>query len=112
WSTGFMPATFQGTRFREGKTPVLHLKSEESSTRQRAKLDFMQELNRRHQKDRAGDGELEARIASYELAFKMQKHAPEAVDLAKESAETRKLYGLDRKETDRLGRCCLLARRL
>jgi hypothetical protein len=113
WSTGFMPAGYQGTRFRSGKTPVLYLDPAEVVTgQQRARLDFIQELNRRHQKGREEDSELEARIASYELAFRMQKSAPEANDLGRETEETKKLYGMDRPETERMGRCCLLARRL
>src|SRR5262249_47377963 len=79
---------------------------------QRGKLDFIQELNRRHQQTRRDDSDLEARIASYELAFRMQKHAPEAVDLSKETPATKRLYGLDDKATERMGRNCLLARRL
>jgi hypothetical protein len=114
WGTGFMPTTYQGTRFRAGKTPILHLVPPDARTAatQRGKLDFIQQLNRRHLAERREDTDLEARIASYELAFKMQKHAPDAVDLAKESAATRKLYGVDDKVTERMGRSCLLARRL
>ena len=114
WSTGFMPATFQGTRFREGQTPVLHLRppASELGAAQRAKLDLVQELNRRHRALRREDADLEARIASYELAYRMQSAAPEAVDLARETEETRRLYGLDDKTTERMGRNCLLARRL
>jgi hypothetical protein len=114
WSTGFMPATYQGTRFRDGGTPVLHLRppSSESGQSQRAKLDFVQELNHRHHAERGADHDLEARIAAYELAYRMQSAAPEAVDLARETEETRRLYGLDDKTTERMGRNCLLARRL
>jgi hypothetical protein len=114
WSTGFMPATYQGTRFRDGGTPVLHLRppQTQSGQAQRAKLDFVQELNRRHRAQRGEDHDLEARIASYELAYRMQSAAPEAVDLASETEETRCLYGLDDKTTQRMGRNCLLARRL
>jgi hypothetical protein len=114
WSTGFMPATYQGTRFRDGNTPVLHLRppAAEAGLPQRRKLDFVQELNRRHHAVRGEDSELEARIASYELAYRMQSAAPEAVDLTQETEETRKLYGLDEPVTGRLGRNCLLARRL
>src|SRR5579884_1364959 len=114
WSTGFMPATYQGTRFREGSTPVLHLQppASEGGPAQRAKLDFVQELNRRHLGQRSEDHDLEARIASYELAYRMQSAAPEAVDLARETEETRRLYGLNDKTTARMGRNCLLARRL
>jgi hypothetical protein len=114
WSTGFMPATYQGTRFRDGQTPVLHLRppASEMGPAQRIKLDFVQELNRRHRAERSPDAELEARIASYELAYRMQASAPEAVDLAAETEETRRLYGLDDRTSERLGRNCLLARRL
>jgi hypothetical protein len=114
WSTGFMPATFQGTRFRDGKTPVLNLEPPPTETdgEQRAKLDFIQQLNRLHLKARPEDTELEARIAAYELAYRMQSSGPEVVDLARETEETKKLYGLDDKVTERFGRNCLLARRL
>src|SRR5947209_14494240 len=114
WGTGFMPATFQGTKFRAGKTPVLDLQPAFATPDgvQRAKLDFIQELNRRHRAARREDEDLEARIAAYELAYRMQAVAPEAVDLARETAETKRLYGLDQKWTQRMGRNCLLARRL
>ena len=127
WSTGFMPASYQGTKFRDGKAPILHVAepdsfatlarsaSEGSSlsfNRQRSKLDFIQQLNAQHRSERGEDSDLEARIAAYELAYRMQAAAPEAVDLSSESAETQQLYGLDKKETARNGRNCLLARRL
>jgi hypothetical protein len=127
WGTGFMPTTFQGTKFRDGKAPILHVSppdepatlarslSESASlafNRQRSKLDFIQELNAQHRASRIEDSDLEARIAAYELAYRVQSSAPEAVDLSTESAETQRLYGLDRKETARNGRNCLLARRL
>jgi hypothetical protein len=114
WSTGFMPATFQGTRFRDGKTPVLNLEPPHTETDggQRAKLDFVQQLNRLHLQARPEDTELEARIAAYELAYRMQSSGPEVVDLARETGETKRLYGLDDKVTEHFGRNCLLARRL
>jgi hypothetical protein len=114
WSTGFMPAEYQGVRFREGKTPILALDppADESGAPERAKLDFLQELNRRHLAARREDGDLEARITSYELAFRMQSSGPEAVDFSKETEETKKLYGVDDKATERVGRNCVLARRL
>tara|TARA_Y100000588_G_scaffold140009_1_gene153953 strand:+ start:307 stop:1626 length:1320 start_codon:yes stop_codon:yes gene_type:complete len=114
WGTGFMPATFQGTRFRQDGTPILHLAPPKSvgPRRQRGKLDFLSRLNRRHLAARRGDDELEARIAAYELAFRMQSHAPEAVDITQETAATRSLYGLDDKATTPFGRNCLMARRL
>ncbi|MEE3284319.1 MAG: DUF1501 domain-containing protein, partial [Planctomycetota bacterium] len=76
------------------------------------KLDFLARLNRRHLAQRRADDELEARIASYELAYRMQSHAPEAVDISQETAATRTLYGLDDKTTAPFGKNCLLARRL
>ncbi len=114
WSTGFMPASYQGTKFRDGKSPVLHVAPPSASApeRQRSKIDFIQQLNSRHRAERTEDNDLEARIAAYELAYRMQSAAPEAVDLASESSHTRRLYGLDDKETGRNGRNCLLARRL
>jgi len=114
WGTGFMPATYQGTRFREGDSPILYLTPERSvdPALQRAKLDLIQQLNQKHRETRKEDDELEARIASYELAYRMQAAAPEAVDLSRETVETKKLYGLDQKDTERMGRNCLLARRL
>jgi hypothetical protein len=112
WGTGFMPATYQGTKFRNGKTPILYLDPPSAGSRQRAKLDFIQELNRRHRQQRIEDDDLEARIAAYELAYRMQAAAPEAVDLAQETEETKRLYGLDQQATERFGRNCLLARRL
>ncbi|MFN0053438.1 MAG: DUF1501 domain-containing protein [Planctomycetales bacterium] len=114
WGTGFMPATFQGTRFRNGQTPILHLAppDEIGAQQQRSKLDFIQRLNQRHLATRGGDLDLEARIESYELAYRMQSEAPEAVDLRQETAETQALYGLDDKSTAPFGRNCLLARRL
>jgi len=112
WSTGFMPASYQGTKFREGKQPILHMAPAEATARQRQKLDFIQQLNRQHLASRSEDDQLESRIASYELAFRMQAAAPEAVDLEQESAETLALYGIGTKATDRNGRNCLLARRL
>ena len=114
WSTGFVPATFQGTQFRDGTTPILHLNPPPgvSESRQRAKLSFIQQMNSRHRQQRSEDDELEARVAAYELAYRMQSAASETVDLATESKHTHELYGLDQKETQRNGRNCLLARRL
>ncbi|MBZ5591563.1 MAG: DUF1501 domain-containing protein [Acidobacteriia bacterium] len=114
WSAGFLPATFQGTQFRQGDTPILHLKPPSGATpaEQRSKLDFLKQLNEQYSRDNPGDSELEARIAAYELAYQMQSSAPEAVDLSKESEATKKLYGVDAPETAAFGSNCLLARRL
>ena len=114
WGSGFMPSTYQGTKFLAGKKPILHLDTPEGITdaRQQSKLGFINQLNREHLAGRFGDSELEARIASYELAFRMQAHAPEAVDLSEETAATQEAYGLNDKATQPFGRNCLLARRL
>jgi hypothetical protein len=114
WSAGFLPATFQGTQFRQGDTPILHLNSPFGTTaeQQRSKLDFLKQLNERYSQENPGDNELEARIAAYELAYQMQSSAPEAVDMSKETEATKKLYGLDAPETSAFGANCLLARRL
>jgi hypothetical protein len=114
WGSGFMPAVFQGTRLTGGAEPIPHLNNPEGVTaaEQRGKLDFLNQLNRAHAATRPLQTELDARIAAYELAFRMQAEAPEAVDLSKETEATKQQYGLDRKETAAFGRNCLLARRL
>jgi hypothetical protein len=114
WSSGYMPATYQGTLFRANGTPILDLNPGAGVTKEseRADLDFMQQMNAEHVQAHPGDSDLEARIASYELAYRMQATAPQAVDLSGETEETKALYGLDQKETESFGRKCLLARRL
>src|ERR1051325_1253922 len=114
WSSGFLPATYQGSHFRQGDNPILFLKPPQdiSGERQRSKLDFLRTLNQRFDRDKQDDTELDARLRSYELAYQMQAAAPEAVDLAKESEATRKLYGMDNPATAAFGANCLLARRL
>jgi hypothetical protein len=114
WGNGFLPASYQGTVIQGGNAPIQYLSTPPgvSADQQRRTLDFIAENNRDHQAARTGDSELAARIASYELAFRMQAHAPEVVDLTKETEETRRLYGLDRKETAEFGTRCLLARRM
>ena len=114
WSAGFMPAVYQGTTIRPTDVPIENLALPASTTavRQRAKLDYLNRLNRLHADQRPQQTELEARIASYELTARMQIAAPEAVDLAQESEATKRLYGLNTKATATYGRMCLLARRL
>jgi hypothetical protein len=114
WSSGYMPATYQGTVFRGTGTPILDLKPGEgvSDASQHADLEFLGQLNREHLRTHPGDSDLDARIAAYELAYRMQMSAPEAVDVSKESDEVKALYGLDKPETEEFGRKCLLARRL
>ncbi len=114
WGAGFMPAVYQGTTMRKEGPPFANLNPPEhvASTQQRSELDFLAELNRRHAVSRAENTDLEARIRSFELAFQMQSHAPEAVDLSQETANTRRLYGLDHQDTASYGRNLLMARRL
>lgn len=114
WGSGFLPATYQGTTMRPGKTPILNLRQESpiSNQRQRSTLDFLQRMNRRHREGRQADDELSARIEAYELAFRMQSSAPEVVDLSAETAETHSLYGIDKPATRDFGQRCLLARRM
>jgi hypothetical protein len=114
WGSGFMPASFQATQFRTSGAPVIDLQppAGTSAARQRDQLDLLGELNRRHLTDRPGETELRARLETYELAFRMQREAPEAVDLSQESAATHALYGLDNPATEPFGRRCLMARRL
>src|SRR3954452_3605145 len=114
WSSGYMPAQYEGTIFRSQGTPILDLarRGDTSEASQRELLDTLREYNSDHQAARPGNSALAARIASYELAFKMQASAPEATDLANEPAEVRELYGLNDKKSATFGRQCLLARRL
>lgn len=109
---GFLPAVYQPTMLRSGAKPVLNLDLPKDIThsQRRETLDFLRSANEAAMKP--GDAELEARIAAYDLAFRMQSEAPEAFDLSKESEETKTLYGVGKKETDDYGRRCLLARRL
>ncbi len=114
WTSGFMPAAYQGTLFRSKGVPILNLKNPEGIDQgtQRRSLDVLGRLNHKHLQEQGGDSELAARIESYELAFRMQTEAADAVDVSKESAEMRELYGLNRKETEYFGRQCMLTRRL
>jgi len=114
WSSGFMPATYQGTVFRPNGAPILDLSPREgiSDGEQRLLLNSLNELNQSHLSTRSDNTNLAARIESYELAYRMQAAAPQAIDLTTESAETRALYGMDQPRTEDFGRKCLLARRL
>ena len=113
WGTGFMPSTYQGTLFRSGPNPILHLKAPDSNAeRQREKLRLINALNEHHRQSRQEDTDLAARINAYELAFRMQAAAPDVVDLSLESDKTKSAYGLDKKECAEFGHRCLLARRL
>ncbi|MEM7231647.1 MAG: DUF1501 domain-containing protein [Planctomycetota bacterium] len=115
WSSGFMPSAFQGTEFRAGDQPIENLRpaSGASALEQRRQLDLLQELNRAHGECAPGNSELAARISAYELAYRMQSHAPEVVDMSSEKESTLDMYGIRRgKRSERFGRSCLLARRL
>lgn len=114
YGAGFLPAVYQGTVFRGGENPILYLRNPPGVTTdmQRDTLSFIDSLDRRHLASRPEDSTLEARINSYELAYRMQSSAPEAVDFTKETPATQKLYGIGEGATDDFGRKCLLARRL
>ncbi|WP_031500843.1 DUF1501 domain-containing protein [Bryobacter aggregatus] len=112
WGSGFLPAVHQGTLLRSGASPILNLKPPAGVTpeKQRRTLDLLQQMNAMDATPQ--DQEMAARIASYELAFKMQTSAPEAVDISKEPEHIRKMYGIDQKRTVDFGMRCLLARRM
>jgi hypothetical protein len=114
WSSGYMPAAYQGVVIKASGTPIHNLDRPAgiSESVQRKLLDRLREKNQEHLLGREDNTELSARIASYELAFNMQKHAPEAVDFTKETAKTQALYGIDQPRTRDFGQKCLLARRL
>ncbi|MCA8994470.1 MAG: DUF1501 domain-containing protein [Planctomycetaceae bacterium] len=114
WSSGFMPASYQATVMRSKGEPILDLKPQEgmSMEAQRRLLDSLRDYNEAHLGSRSDNSNLSARIASYELAYKMQQHAPEAVNIEEETQATQKLYGLDNPVSAPFGRQCLLARRL
>lgn len=114
WSSGYMPAIYQGATFKHEGSPVLNLSRPEGTTRelQREMLDTLATINQRHAATRSDNSNLAARIASYELAFKMQMSAPEAVDFSQETASTLDMYGVGSEPTHHFGSQCLLARRL
>ncbi len=113
WSSSFLPAAYQGTLVADLKKPIADLSgSKDDMARQRQQLDALRRLNELHRRRREEDSRLSARIASFELAFRMQARAPEAFDLASESAATKRLYGLNERTTETFGTQCLMARRL
>jgi hypothetical protein len=114
WTSGWLPALYQGTEFSSKGSPVLNLRPAKPLPDgvQRDGMDFLATLNREHQKHYPRESELEARIQNYELAARMQLKAGEVLDITKESAAMRKLYGLDNPATASYGTRCLLARRL
>lgn len=114
WSSGFMSSTFEGTLFRPVGDPILNLRgpSHVTASVQREQLDLLKQLNQKHEAARPGGSELAARIQSYELAWRMQSEAPEAVDISQETRMTLDDYGVGKQPTDEYGRNCLVARRL
>jgi hypothetical protein len=114
WAGGFMPSTFSGTMFRPTGDPILDLRGPDHLTRsaQREQLDLLAKLNQKHLDDRPGGRELASRMNTYELAYRMQAEAPEAVDISKETKQTLGNYGVGQVPTDEFGRNCLIARRL
>ncbi len=114
WGNGYLPAAYQGTLFRNGDTPIvdLHRPGTVSAKQQREELDLLKWMNEKHSAARSNTGDLDGRIATYELAFRMQSKAPELVDVKSESEATRQMYGLDDPMTEAFGRQCLLARRM
>lgn len=110
WGSAFLPAVHQGTLLRSGPEPILNLRSAAGNGDQRETFDLVARLNRMNED--TNDAEWAARTASYELAFRMQRHAPEAVDLSRETQTTKHRYGLDDERTTDFGTRCLLARRL
>src|SRR5262249_28653489 len=109
-----LPAAYQGTALRTNGTPILDLAPPPGLSREkvRRELDLLQWMNERHAAQEATNDDLEARIASYELAFRMQSEAPDLVNISREPDHVRKLYGLDDPISEPFGRQCLLARRL
>ena len=114
WSNGFLPAQFQGTPLRPDGSPILDLNPPPGITRerQRSNLDLLASLNNKHLEQRPGRSDLAARMASYELAYRMQTEVPDVIDLDGETKETLDSYGIGDTKTDAFGRKCLLARRL
>ncbi|MEY3283241.1 MAG: DUF1501 domain-containing protein [Acidobacteriota bacterium] len=114
WGNGYMPAAFQGTPFRDSGDPIVDLHPPQGRTpeQQQKWLRLLRELNEKHREQNPEDTELSARIHSYELAFRMQNHASDAIDISRESAATQRLYGVGEKPTDYFARQAIMARRL
>jgi Protein of unknown function (DUF1501) len=114
WSAGFLPNSHQGTVFRLGSSPILNLTRPDvmSEKAQRHQLDLLAEINTEHHRAHPAEADLLGRIASFELAYRMQMTAPDAVDISKETDETKELYGIDTPASRVYGTQCLMARRL
>jgi hypothetical protein len=114
WGTGFLPGVYQGTHLSPTGQPIDNLTrpAGETDGEQRAELDLLRQFNELHREQHAAEAELTARIESFELAYRMQAAAPEALDLGSEPVHIRRLYGLDDLRCEHFGRQCLIARRL
>ncbi|NND07112.1 MAG: DUF1501 domain-containing protein [Saprospiraceae bacterium] len=114
WSNGFLPAHYQGTPFRPIGAPVLNIDPPPgvSHYHQRESLDLLDQLNKDHFERNPHHEELEARMSSYELAFRMQAEVPDLIDIEGEPEHIRKMYGIGQEATDAFGRKCLMARKL
>src|SRR5262245_11491059 len=114
WGAGFLPSIYQGTMLKAQGSPIddLDRSGEMTNRQQRAQLDLLKKLNRRHLEQSAGDSDLAARIETFELAYRMQMAAPEALAIEKETAATQKLYGLENPKCKHFAKQCLIARRL
>lgn len=114
WSAGFLPGVYQGTHLKPAGSPIDNLEppAELTDAAQRNQLDLLKRWNELHREHHAAEGELAARIESFELAYRMQSAAPEAIDLGAETAQTQRLYGIDDPACDHFARQCLVARRL
>jgi hypothetical protein len=113
WASSFLPSAYQGTLVRDLNNPIANLHTGVGEVKgQRDKLDALRQLNELHKRGRANESQLDARVASFELAFRMQKEAPEAFDISRESEKVHRLYGIGSPATDMFGRQCLMGRRL
>ncbi len=114
WSSGWLPAIYQGSMFRTGTSPVANLTSPDQVTpaAQKRQLDFLKQLNTFHNKSYPQNSELQARVKNYEIAARMQTAVPAVLDIASETKAIQKMYGIDNPETAEYGRRCLMARRL
>lgn len=114
WGAGFLPTVYQGTAFKPQGEPIDNLTrpTDVTSERQRSQLDLLAKLNKKGTEKHPGEADWTARVESYELAYRMQMAAPDALDLAKETKETQKLYGLDNPKATHFAKQCLIARRL
>jgi len=114
WGKGYLPADFQGTPLRSSGSPILDLLPPKGVTpeHQRKNLDLLAKLNKQHHEHHPEHQDLAARMANYELAFRMQMQVPDLIDLDKENQKTKEMYGIGSEATDPFGKKCLLARRL